>query len=338
MLQFLYVSKGETMRADRLLSLLMILQTQGRQTAKSLAEELEVSERTIYRDITALSISGVPVYCERGPGGGVELIESYRTNLTGLSRQEVQALFMLSIPAPMMELGVSQEMKAALLKLSAALPSTLKQAEGSVRQRVYIDNQKDEGTDELVPFLHQIYDAVWEDRKLNLQVRYFFGVISEQIVNPYGLVSKGGRWYLVFEYDGNMLVYSLSSFHNIQLLEETFERDPSFNLANFWTNWWNNYGKESTGYKVKLRVFDGAVSYLPWFFGSKIKEVLERSPVDEEGQKMIEISFPSLYHARDRIMGLGRAVEVIEPLALRMSVADYGAQIADLYQASYVEE
>jgi predicted DNA-binding transcriptional regulator YafY len=238
---------------------------------------------------------------------------------------------MLSIPTPMMELGISQEMKAALLKLSAALPSTLKQAEGSVRQRVYIDTQKDEGTKKLVPFLHQVYDAVWEDRKINLEIRYFFGVVSEQVVNPYGLVSKAGRWYLVCENESGMLVYSLSSFHNIDLLEERFERDLSFDLAKFWKNWWENYGKQSEGYLVKLRVFDDAVPYLPWFLGSKIKEVLEKSPVDEEGRKIIEISYPSMYIARDRILALGRAVEVLEPLPLRMSVADYGVQIADLY-------
>ncbi|MBT3389068.1 MAG: HTH domain-containing protein, partial [Chloroflexi bacterium] len=111
------------MRADRLLSLLMILQSRGRVTAEALADELEVSIRTIYRDVTALSVWGVPVYTERGPGGGIALIERYRTDLTGLSKEEVRALFMLSIPAPLDDLGVGQKLKGALLKLAAALPS-----------------------------------------------------------------------------------------------------------------------------------------------------------------------------------------------------------------------
>ena len=111
------------MRADRLLSLLMLLQTHGRMKAKSLAERLEVSERTIYRDIDALSAAGVPVYAEPGREGGFDLLDSYRTNLTGLNEREVRALFMLSIPAPLAELGVSQDLQAALLKLSAALPN-----------------------------------------------------------------------------------------------------------------------------------------------------------------------------------------------------------------------
>src|SRR5690349_22821168 len=112
------------MRADRLLSLLMLIQTRGQMSAQELADELEVSERTIYRDVVALSASGVPVYASRGPGGGVRLIEEYRTTLTGLTSDEARALFMISIPAPLTQLGLEQTLKGALRKLSAALPDT----------------------------------------------------------------------------------------------------------------------------------------------------------------------------------------------------------------------
>ncbi len=112
------------MRADRLLAMLILLQTRGRMTARELSEELEVSERTVYRDMLALGMAGMPVYTERGPGGGCTLLESYRTDLNGLTENEVRALFMLSIPAPLVDLGLSLELKAALLKLSAALPAS----------------------------------------------------------------------------------------------------------------------------------------------------------------------------------------------------------------------
>jgi predicted DNA-binding transcriptional regulator YafY len=128
------------MRADRLISLLMFLQTRGRMTAQELAKELEVSERTVYRDIKALSTAGVPIYTMRGPGGGCALLDSYRTDLTGLTDDEVRALFMLSIPAPLAELGVSQELEAALLKLSAALPAARRYEENRVRQRILLDS------------------------------------------------------------------------------------------------------------------------------------------------------------------------------------------------------
>lgn len=127
------------MRADRLLSILMLLQSRGKITAPELARELEVSVRTIYRDIEALSTAGVPVYAERGPGGGCVLVDGYRTSLTGLTRDEVKALFMLSVPASLDELGVSQELRAALRKLAASLPTAQRQDEEIVRQRIYLD-------------------------------------------------------------------------------------------------------------------------------------------------------------------------------------------------------
>src|SRR5512138_2111144 len=125
------------MRADRLLSLLMLIQSRGQMTAQDLACELEVSERTIYRDITALSASGVPIYASRGPGGGVRLIEEYRTTLTGLTPEETRALFMLSIPAPLRQLGMGQKFKGALLKLSASLPERQRADELRTRQRIH---------------------------------------------------------------------------------------------------------------------------------------------------------------------------------------------------------
>ena len=111
------------MRADRLLSLLMLLQTRGQMTAQDLAQELECSIRTIYRDVDALSISGVPIYADRGHGGGIALLDDYRTTLTGFTEEEIRALFLLSIPAPLEDLGLSKEIRSALLKVSASLPA-----------------------------------------------------------------------------------------------------------------------------------------------------------------------------------------------------------------------
>src|SRR5512139_384786 len=189
------------MRADRLLSLLMLLQARGRMTAQELAQELEVSERTIYRDINALSASGVPVYAESGPGGGCALLDSYRTNLTGLTADEARALFMLSIPAPLDQLGVTQELKAALLKLSAALPEARRHDEERVRQRVYLDSLNWFQAEEAAPYLQTLYRAVWDDRKVAITLRVQFDAFIdaqiEQVIAPYGLVSKAGVWHIV---------------------------------------------------------------------------------------------------------------------------------------------
>ena len=127
------------MRADRLLSLLMLLQTRGRMTAQALADELEVSVRTVYRDIEALSSAGVPVYADRGPGGGCALVDNYRTHLTGLHEGEVRALFMASMPSALADLGLGADLKAALLKLLAALPAERRHDDQWVRQRIFLD-------------------------------------------------------------------------------------------------------------------------------------------------------------------------------------------------------
>ena len=139
------------MRADRLLSILLLLQARGRMTAQELADEVEVSQRTIYRDVEALSMAGVPVYADRGPGGGFALLDRYRTTLTGLNRDEVRALFMLSIPEPLAQLGLDGELKAALLKLSAALPEARRPDEALVRQRFHLDSAWWFQTEEPVP-------------------------------------------------------------------------------------------------------------------------------------------------------------------------------------------
>ena len=159
------------MRADRLLSLLMLLQTRGQMTAQELAKELEVSERTIYRDMDALSVAGIPIYGEPGPEGGFALLNSYRTNLTGLTEGEVRALFMLSIPAPLADLGVSQELRSALLKLSAALPDSHRRDEAKVRQRFHLDSTWWHQGAEQLPHLSTVHDALWQDRQLHIVYR-----------------------------------------------------------------------------------------------------------------------------------------------------------------------
>jgi predicted DNA-binding transcriptional regulator YafY len=173
----------------------MLLQTRGRMTARDLATELEVTERTIYRDLTALSAAGVPVYAERGPGGGVALVEEYRTTLTGLTPDEARALFMMSVPAPLTQLGVGQEFKAALLKLSASLPDSRRAEQGRARQRILLDSAWWFQSGEDVPCLQTVQQALWADRPLRLQVRWdFFDTQFEQEAEPYGLVAKASVW------------------------------------------------------------------------------------------------------------------------------------------------
>jgi predicted DNA-binding transcriptional regulator YafY len=323
------------MRADRLLSLLMLLQARGRMTAQKLGEELEVSVRTIYRDIDALSAAGVPVYAERGPGGGCELIEDYRTNLTGLTEDEVRALFMLSIPAALDELGVGGELKAALRKLAAALPAARRRDEEMVRQRIHLDWAGWFQPEEPAPHLRTMQRAVWEDRRLRLTYRLQVGPHVEQFertVDPYGLVAKAGVWHLVCAGDGRTRVYRISRVLDARITDEQFERSGDFDLAAFWESWCAGQEEGRPSYPVIARVSPDLVPLLPLYFGDRIRDVVARAgPPDAAGWITLTLPFERLEAARERMLGFGRAVEVLEPQALRQSVVDFATQVVAFY-------
>ena len=326
------------MRADRLLSIMMLLQARRRMTAQALAKELEVSVRTIYRDLDALSMAGVPVYAERGPGGGCALLDSYRTTLTGLTEDEMRALFMLSIPAALSELGVDQELKAALLKLSAALPTTRRHVEERVRQRIHLDSEGWFESREAVPHLHTIQQALWQDRCLGLVYQLRFEAQAEWVVAPYGLVAKANVWHLVCGRKGATRVYRVSRVLDAQVLDEACERPGNFDLPAFWQDWCAAIEENRPTYPVTAHVSPELIRWLPYYFGKTIGEALTRSagqastsPPDEEGWVTVILPFESLEDARERLLGFGRAIEVLAPTALRLSVRDHAAQIVSLY-------
>ena len=317
------------MRADRLLSIMMILQARGRVTAKALATELEVSERTIYRDMDALSGAGVPIYSETGPNGGYALLDHFRTNLNGLTEGEVRALFMLSIPAPLADLGVSRELRAALLKLSAALPAARRQDESWVRQRFHLDATGWQPAEAQVPHLSTIHQAVWTDRRLTVVYRPIPPITIERVVDPYGLVAKAGVWYLVCARQGVLQVFQVAELVNVRMVEEGFTRPAGFDLAAFWAEWCAEYAELRRQFTAVVRVAPGFIGELPRYFGSAGQR--EVAPAGDQGWVTLELSFPSFAAARERLLGFGGGVEVLEPQALRRSIQDFAAQIVALY-------
>lgn len=321
------------MRADRLLSLLMLLQTRGRMTAGDLAAELEVSERTIYRDLTALSASGVPVYCERGPGGGAALVEEYRTTLTGLTPDEARALFMVNIPAPLMQLGVGRELKAALLKLSASLPDSRRADEQRTRQRIHLDSSWWFQSDQAVPSLEVVRQALWEDRRLHLTVRWdFFDAEFEQEAEPYGLVAKAGLWHLVYGRGGTVHVARLPQIIAAEMLPGTFVRPADFDLAAFWEGWCAEYESQPP-FVARARLSPQALPLLAAYVGDRYRPLPARaSNPDADGWVVLDLPFESFTAARTRLLGLGRAVEVLEPQALRRSLVDFAEQVVGFYR------
>jgi predicted DNA-binding transcriptional regulator YafY len=321
------------MRADRLLSLIMLLQSRGQMSAKDLADELEVSERTIYRDITALSASGVPVYASRGPGGGVRLIEEYQTTLTGLTPDETRALFMMNIPAPLAQLGMDEKFKAALLKLSASLPDTRRADESLTRQRILLDSSWWFQSEQDVPCLQTIQQALWQDRRLHIKVRWeFFNTEFEQEADPYGLVAKANIWYLVYGRGGTPHVTRVSQIVEAESTPIVFSRPPEFQLEAFWESWCREYESQPP-FCARVRVAPEAIPLLAEYVGDRARGQLPRSHVpDEDGWVTLDLPFESFVTARSRLLGLGRAVEVLEPEALRKSLIDFAEQIVEFYK------
>jgi predicted DNA-binding transcriptional regulator YafY len=319
------------MRADRLLSLLLLLQTRGRMSASQLAAELEVCERTIYRDMVALSTAGVPVYGEAGRDGGYQLLDSYRTNLTGLSEGEARALFMLNMPGPLAKLGLSQDLKAAMLKLTAALPESRRLDEERVRQRYYIDASWWSQAEEPQTHLQTIQQAVWEDRQLVITYTPLFGVQIERVVDPYGLAAKSGSWYLVFARGGRVRARRVADLLDARLCPEKFERPVDFELGEFWKRWCAEEEQSYSGYSVTVRVTKRALPSVIRRFGAGVRDQLADAPECDEDSRILILHFRWIDEARERLLPFGSGVEVLEPYALRASIADTAEQTARLY-------
>jgi predicted DNA-binding transcriptional regulator YafY len=321
------------MRADRLISIVMLLQTREKMTAAELSRELEVSQRTIYRDITALSMSGVPVYTDRGPAGGIALVDSYRTTLTGISEDEARALFMLSIPEALNELGVGQKLKTALLKLAVALPQDKKALANETQQRIYLDSTTWTPADEPPIHLGIIHQALWQDRLLWLEYQGSFDSQIEIDIAPLGLVSKLNTWYLLGLTEGYLRVVRVKDILQVRILERYFERDENFNLVTTWMEWCKVYQNHRPIYSITVKVAPELSNKLSMYLGETVRyEILETQQGKEPGWKLVNISFENFFRARECILSLGRAVEVLEPEALKLSVIDFARQIIDFYQ------
>lgn len=325
------------MRADRLLSLLMVLQARGKTSAARLAKELGVSVRTIYRDIEALSMAGVPVYAERGAEGGCALIDSYRTTLTGLTQPELRALFVLTIPDALEALGLDDELRSALRKLTAALPASRRDEEARVRQRLHLDASAWFQSGEAVPHLATIQSAVWADRKLNLvYTADFFDTPIDHTVAPYGLVAKAGVWYVICAWEDRITALRVARVVAAQITDQPFTRPQGFDLAAFWKQWCATYEWERRAFWATVRVAPDMLRLLPFIFGNHIQTAIidESNSPDADGWVTLKLPFESLVAARDHILGMGRSAEVLAPDALRRSVLDFARQIVAFYEST----
>jgi predicted DNA-binding transcriptional regulator YafY len=284
-------------------------------TSRDLASRLEVSERTIHRDMEALSGAGIPVTAARGLGGGWSLLGDYRTSLTGLNEAEIQSLFLTKPPKLLADLRLEKASDGALLKLLASLPSTFRQGAERARQRILVDVSGWSRREEAVPFLPVLQEALWMERKL--EIVYERGENSEpveRLISPMGLVAKGSVWYLVGAVDGHVRTYRVSRISTVHVLDEAAPIPTEFNLAEYWEQSASTFKSSASKYLASFWVSPSVVLRLS--FAGRFARVMETDETDERGWKKVNVGFDVEEMACEYAVSFGPNLEVIEPLTL----------------------
>ncbi|MEH0985106.1 helix-turn-helix transcriptional regulator [Micromonospora sp. CPCC 205556] len=322
------------MRASRLVSLLLLLQNRGRLTARELADALEVSVRTVYRDVESLGAAGVPVYADRGPAGGYRLLDGYRTRLTGMTAGEAEALVLAGMPGPAAELGLGSVLAAAELKLRAALPTELADRGDRVRQRFHLDAPGWFRDPEPVPHLTALADAVWEDRLV--RVRYLRWQRPREVTRvlaPLGVVLKAGRWYLAARAGDQLRTYRVGAVQQVTVLDERFDRPADFDLAAFWADWTDRYERGVYRDEARIRVTAAALEFMAYVFPPAMSRAAREAAgePDAQGWRHTTLPIESVRHGHTELLKLGAQVEVLAPAELREMVAATAHAMAERY-------
>ncbi|MET7671990.1 helix-turn-helix transcriptional regulator [Micromonospora luteifusca] len=322
------------MRASRLISLLLLLQARGSMTAGELARELEVSERTVYRDVLALSAAGVPVYADRGRAGGYRLLGGYRTRLTGLTRDEAEALFLAGLPGPAGDMGLADAVAAAELKVLAALPPALRDAPARAGQRFHLDVPGWFRETEPPPLLAELARAVWRDRVVQLRYRRGDREVTRR-VRPYGLVLKSGVWYLVGGVGDDTRTYRVDRVTGVEVGEESFERDEGFDLAGYWREQAGSFLRTMLRAEVTVRLSPAGLRQLRHLVDAPFvydEVVAGADGPDRQGWVRARLPVESVGVAYHQLLGLGPEVEVLDPPELRELFAEAADRLRALYR------
>jgi predicted DNA-binding transcriptional regulator YafY len=326
---------SEHMRASRLVSILMLLQGRGRLTAQQLADELDVSIRTIYRDLDALAAAGVPLYGDRGPTGGYSLIGGYRTRLTGLTPAEAEAMFLAGLHGPAQALGLGANLAAAEQKLMAALPAELRSHASRVSERFHLDPSTWFTDMDEPAHLLALAESVWEQRRLRVRYQRWQGEVVRTL-EPLGIVLKGGSWYVVATVDGQLRTYRAARILDIERLPERFERPPGFDLAAFWETWAHEFESRMHQLEARIRVSPHGLVMMEHLFSSATMRAVRESerPADADGWVEVSVPLESMEYAFTDLLPLGAEIEVLGPPELRERIAVIVEAMQGMYRPS----
>jgi len=308
------------MRADRLIALLLQLQNHPRVTVPQLAHCLDVSQRTILRDIDALSGLGVPVYTDRGRTGGVRLLEGYATQLNALSPLEAEAMALVGAPSILGGFGLEKPLASALQKITAAVPAVHQLRAQHARHRLLFDTTPWFSHPTVEPILDQLRSAVWADRVCRLEYQRADGVAKHYRVDPYALVAKVDVWYLVADTPRGMRVFRIERLRRVQVLDETFARAAAFDLSRYWSAWCKRFESDGTQrFHVELWLTPAGKRHLLERFGGWHAAVL--APLDDRAKRhRVELDLESETIAINTLVELGREATLIAPKRLRTAL------------------
>ena len=320
------------MRAERLVSMLVLLQARGGASAAALAREFAVSVRTVYRDVDALSSAGVPIYCEPGRNGGVRLHEHYRARLTALTPAEARALPLAGLAHAAHDLGLANEATAAQMKLLASLPASSGQLAARIAQRFHVDPVPWYQRAEHIDCLQELAAAVWGDRQVEVSYRSWRRGIRRRL-SPLGLVQKGGLWYLVARAGGSDRTYRVASIERLKVLDAPVRRPPHFDLATCWKSWSGEFESRLASERARVRISDEGRKVLRAVAGAAAHAVESTArPCGRDGWVEAEMPVEAPDEAARQLLRLGAEIEVLGPAALRKTLLREARRIVALYR------
>lgn len=319
------------------MNLLLLLQSRGGMTAAQLARELEVSIRTVHRDVEELSAAGVPIFAERGPLGGIRLVDGYRTRLTGMTAEEAEALFLAGLPGPAAQLGLGTVVAAAQLKVMAALPPELRSRASRIVERFHLDVAGWFHSGDTVPHLATLSAAVWDGRVVRITYERGSGSGDrvERTVGPLGLVLKGGMWYVIGATDGQIRTYRASRVLDATLLDGRVERPPGFDLAAYWQESSAAYERDVPTVQVTLRTPADREWRIADVFGQSTLAAAERlDEPDRDGWAHLRLTLTWPDEVPGKLLSVGSSLEVLHPPEIRERVLATASRIVERYRDS----
>lgn len=321
------------MRASRLLSILILLQMRGRVSAETLAQEFEVSVRTIYRDVDQLSAAGVPVYAERGRNGGFALLDGYRTKLTGFTPAEAEALLLAGVGDAASDLGLGADAAAAQLKLLASLPADSGASAQRVAERFHLDPLNWYRRAEQPAHLPALGTAVWRDRRIKITYESWKDTVTREL-DPLGLVFKAGTWYLVAAMDAKPRMYRISNIKTLAVLETPSRRPPRFDLAKYWAQASKEFEARLLKDRATIKLSPRGRRLLHDVSPAAAQAVeADHQPCKPEGWIKATIPVEADEIAARQLLYLGAEMEVLEPRELRTAIATLARGVTATYGA-----